>query len=216
MRPWAHVENWFVLQFLLLQYSIYPTQRLNGAKGNIAGMKNNCGVQNAEWTQALNRLRNHFFNRDIEPIRPALRAHCLKLTKDPVRAEDLMQDALVRSLKLCQICGGPINIRAYVLRTATNLWIDELRKQRRARTAANTLTTMTPPPSYEPAEPLFELIAAELPEREFEALMLTAVYGFTSSEAASLLKTSSAAIKMAASRARKKLRTIGSISGLLL
>lgn len=216
MRARAHVENWFVLQFLLLQYSIYPTQRLSGAKGNIATMKNNCGAHNAEWTQALDRLRNHFFDRDIEPIRPTLRAHCLKLTKDPVKAEDLMQDALVRSLKLCQICGSPINIRAYVPRTATNLWIDELRKQRRARTAASNLTTMLPPPSYEPAEPLFELIAAELPEREFEALMLTAVYGFTSGEAAALLETSPAAIKMATSRARKRLRTIERNSGILL
>ncbi|MEM9937214.1 MAG: RNA polymerase sigma factor [Pseudomonadota bacterium] len=204
------------MQFLLLQYSLYPTQRLNGAKGNIAAMKNNCGELSAEWTQALNRLRNHFFDRDIEPIRPALRAHCLKLTKDPAKAEDLMQDALVRSLKLCQICGSPINVRAYVLRTATNLWIDELRKQRRARTAASTLAAMLPPPSYEPAEPLFELIAAELPEREFEALMLTAVYGFTSGEAASLLNTSPAAIKMATSRARKRLRSIESDSGVLL
>lgn len=166
-------------------------------------MKKNCDALHAEWTQALNQLRNHFFRRDIEPIRPALRAHCLKLTKDPAKAEDLMQDALVRSLKLCQICGNPINIRAYVLRTATNLWIDELRKQRRARTAVSTLTTMLPPPSYEPVEPLFELIAAELPAREFEALMLTAVYGFTSGEAASLLNTSPAAVKMATSRARK-------------
>ncbi|MEM9375954.1 MAG: RNA polymerase sigma factor [Pseudomonadota bacterium] len=204
------------MQFLLLQYSIYPTQRLSSAKGNIAAMKKNCGEPDAEWTQALDRLRNHFFDRDIEPIRPALRAHCRKLTKDPAKAEDLMQEALVRSLKLCQICGGPINIQAYVLRTATNLWIDELRKNRRAQAAASTLITMLPPQSYEPEESLFELIAAELPKREFEALVLTAVYGFTSGEAASLLKTSSAAIKIAASRARKRLRTIETDTGMLL
>ena len=126
-----------------------------------------------------------------------------------------MQDALVRSLKLCQICGGPVNIRAYVLRTATNLWIDELRKRRRERTAASTLTTIMPPQSYELAEPLLDLIAVELSEREFEALMLTAVYGFTSIKAASLLNTTPAAVKMATSRARKKLRTVESNSGVL-
>ena len=215
MRPWAHVENWFVLQFIPLQYSIYPTKRLNGAKGNIAAMQKSCSEKSAEWTQALNRLRNHFFDRDIEPVRPALRAHCFKLTRDRAKAEDLMQDALVRSLKLCQICGGPVNIRAYVLRTATNLWIDELRKRRRERTAASTLTTIMPPQSYELAEPLLDLIAVELSEREFEALMLTAVYGFTSIKAASLLNTTPAAVKMATSRARKKLRTVESNSGVL-
>ncbi len=171
-------------------------------------MQKNCGADNAEWTQALNRLRNHFFERDIEPFRSALKAHCLKLTRNPVLADDLMQEALIKSLAICRICGGPDNIRAYVLRTATNLWIDQLRKNQRARAAADSMAVTSAPTRHEPAEPLFELIAAELPQREFQALMLTVVHGYTGSEAAQLLETTPAAIKMATSRARKKLRTI--------
>ncbi|MEM6555449.1 MAG: RNA polymerase sigma factor [Pseudomonadota bacterium] len=176
-------------------------------------MKNNCGPPDADWTRALSRLRNHFFDRDIEPFRPVLKAHCLKLTRNPSLAEDLMQEALIRSLALCRICGGPTNIRAYILRTATNLWIDELRKKQRANRAMETMTVTQPPMTHEPAEPLLELIAAELPPREFEALILTTVYGYTGLEAAQLLKTTPAAVKMASSRARKKLRSIEQRTG---
>lgn len=105
-------------------------------------------------------------------------------------------------------------MRAYVMRTATNLWIDELRKKQRANHALDTITVTLPPMTHEPAEPFFELIAAELPTREFEALMLTSVYGYTGVEAAQLLNTTPAAIKMASSRARKKLRLIDQQTGI--
>ena len=64
-------------------------------------------------------------------------------------------------------------------------------------------------------KPLLELIAEELPPREFEALLLTIVYGYTSSEAAKMLQTTPAAVKMASSRARKKLRNVDGNAELL-
>ena len=178
-------------------------------------MEKSIECANGEWSQALNRLRNHFFNRDIEPHRPALLAYCRSLTRNPALADDLMQEALIRSLAFCQICGGPTNLRAYIFRVATNLWIDELRKKRREKNATEMLAVTHQPSSYEPAEPLLELIAEELPPREFEALLLTIVYGYTSSEAAKMLQTTPAAVKMASSRARKKLRNVDGNAELL-
>ncbi len=168
-------------------------------------MQKNRDVMDAKWAQTLNRLRNHFFGRDVEPIRPLLRRHCLKLTGDAALAEDLMQDTLLRSLDICRICGGPSNPQAYVLRTATNLWIDELRRRKRARAATDMLVS-TVMPAHEPVWPLFEVMAAELPRREYEALILTALHGYSGIEAAELLGTTPGAVKMATSRARKKLR----------
>lgn len=178
-------------------------------------MSTECGPEDEQWIEALQRLRNHFFDRDIEPMRPILKAHCLRLTRDPSRAEDLMQEALARSLSSCQICGCPSNLRAYVLRTATNLWIDQLRTHERAKLIERVLSITQPTTTHEPAEPLFELVASELPKREFEALMLTAVLGYSGEEAADLLQTSAAAIKMARSRGRKRLRNLEQQSGLL-
>lgn len=61
----------------------------------------------------------------------------------------------------------------------------------------------------EASAPLLEWIAAELPARESEALVLTKVYGYSREEAASLLDNPPAAVKMARSRARCRLRKIG-------
>ncbi len=119
-----------------------------------------------------------------------------------------MQDTLLRSLAICRICGGPDNTRAYVLRMATNLWIDELRRKQRSREAAETLAIAAPVALHEPAEPLLDMIAAELPAREYEALILTAVYGYTGAETARLLDTTAGAVKMATSRARRRLRQL--------
>src|ERR1700761_7861026 len=83
------------------------------------------------WDQAIRRLRNHLFTRDIEPLRADLFAYCLRLTGDRAAAEDLQQETLLRGLALCQICGGPDNIKAYLFRCASNLWIDHLRRRRK-------------------------------------------------------------------------------------
>ena len=170
-------------------------------------MKNNFDSKNSQWTRSLNRLRNHFFSRDIEPFKVLLKAHCLKLTRDHHKAEDLYQESLIRSLDLCTICGGPQNIRAYILKTATNLWIDQLRKKKTAEKVKTFLVDERITNFHESTEPLIEYIAAKLPSREFECLILTSVYGYTATEAAELLNTSAAAVKMASSRARKKIKS---------
>src|ERR1700759_2185147 len=88
------------------------------------------------WDRAMRRLRNHLFARDVEPVRAQLLRYCTRLTGDAASGEDLEQETMARSFDaLCRICGGPLNIKAYLFRVATNLWIDRQRKRKREAAA---------------------------------------------------------------------------------
>jgi RNA polymerase sigma-70 factor (ECF subfamily) len=68
----------------------------------------------------------------IAPLRPALHGYCRRLTRNLWDAEDLVQDTLLRAFGHLGLINHPIrNPRAYLLRTATNVWIDELRRRER-------------------------------------------------------------------------------------
>ena len=64
----------------------------------------------------------------LAPIRPALHAYCLRLTHNLWDAEDLVQDTLLRAFGTMGRLHDPVaNPRSYLLRSATNAWIDRLR-----------------------------------------------------------------------------------------
>jgi RNA polymerase sigma-70 factor (ECF subfamily) len=159
-----------------------------------------------QWDEAIQRLRNHLFDRDIEPLRRELLAYCLRLTGTLAEAEDLQQETMLRGLALCQICGGPENTRAYLFRSAANLWVDRMRRRRKeALLPQNLATSAAPPPAGFGAEWL-DFLARTLSPREFEVVVLRDVGGYTGAEAARLLGTTEAAVKMAASRGRRRMR----------
>src|SRR5262245_55125684 len=71
------------------------------------------------------------FVETFEPLRPELYRYCRYLTRNAWDAEDLVQDALARSLvtlgRLFQEIDNP---RAWLFRVASNLWIDRQRRLR--------------------------------------------------------------------------------------
>jgi len=70
-----------------------------------------------------------FFD-EVEPHRADLARYCRRLTGDVWDAEDLAQDALMRAFALLGSVFNPVtNTRAYLLRIATNLWIDAERRR---------------------------------------------------------------------------------------
>src|SRR5690242_259645 len=72
----------------------------------------------------------------IMPFRPDLYRYCRSLVQDPWDAEDLVQDTLLRGFaKLGSTHHRIDNPRGYLVRTATNLWIDAERKRGTERAA---------------------------------------------------------------------------------
>jgi len=160
------------------------------------------------WGEAIHRLRNHLFERDIEPLRDALLGYCLRLTGDLAAAEDLQHETLIRGLALCRICGGPDNTKAYLFRTAANLWIDHLRRRKKeALLSAHTAMAAAPRPPGELGVEWLDFLTHTLPPREFEVFVLREIHGYTGPETARLLGATEAAVKMAVSRARQRIQT---------
>jgi RNA polymerase sigma-70 factor (ECF subfamily) len=93
-------------------------------------MSNLFAVQRAvrrPWRRYIDRLTEH---------RPRLHAYCCRLTGNVWDGEDLVQDTLVRVFSLLGKTNATLeNPRAYLIRTATNLWIDRVRWSAREQAA---------------------------------------------------------------------------------
>src|SRR5260370_21956080 len=78
----------------------------------------------------------HRYIDRLAPLRPALHGYCRRLSGNLWDAEDLVQDTLLRAFRTLGSVHARIeNPRAYLLRTATNLWIDTVRRRGSEATA---------------------------------------------------------------------------------
>jgi len=151
----------------------------------------------------------HRYLDALNPFRPALHAYCHRLTRDVWDAEDLVQDTLLRAFARLGLVHDPVrNPRAYMLRTATNLWIDKLRRREREAAA---LASREEPAQVETSEPgsvrdAGRILMQRLPPQERAVLVLKDVFDLSLEESAEVLETTIGAVKAALHRGRKKLR----------
>src|SRR5215468_2440677 len=90
------------------------------------------------------------FIDDLAPLRPDLFRYCCGLTGNVWDGEDLAQDVLLRVFGSLGKINAPIeNPRAYLVRSATNLWIDRMRRANLER--AHAAAEGAAPPA-EPAD----------------------------------------------------------------
>jgi len=71
------------------------------------------------------------FEADITPHRPRLLQHAQGLTKDTDIAEDLLQEALLRAYERYHLYADGTNVRAWIMRIMTNLYINGYNKAKR-------------------------------------------------------------------------------------
>ncbi len=134
----------------------------------------------------------------------AVYAFCLSLCRDPIWAEDLMQDTFSRATRaMAGYRGG--NPRSWLFAIARSVLIDDVRKRR-------------PEPSEriddgaiidrDLAEvELIKISLATLPDRQRTALLLADEAGLSYAEIAIAIKATSAATKVLIHRARTNFRT---------
>ena len=133
-------------------------------------------------------------------------------------AEDVVQEALVRALKTWPY-GIPDNPSAWLLRTAKNLAIDQLRRETRFREKAASIIgeieNSRPPEVSEPDESeihddqlrlMFTCCHPSLPPEARTALALKTLCGFSPAEIASAFLISEVAVSKRLVRAKQKLR----------
>lgn len=144
----------------------------------------------------------------LQPIRPGLHRYCRRLTGNLWDAEDLVQDTLVCAFATLGMLHQDIeNPRAYVLRTATNQWIDTVR--RRAAEAKALDARPEPEPSAGDPSAVRDAGATllqKLAPQERAALVLKEVFELSLAETAEVLQTTVGAVKAALHRARGRLR----------
>ena len=160
-------------------------------------------------------LRNawHRYVDLLAPLRPALHGYCRRLTGNLWDAEDLVQDTLLRAFATLGSIHHQIrNPRAYLLRTATNLWIDTLRRR---GTEAAALARETPEVTgvaplaggvRDASAALLQLLAPQ----ERAAVVLKEAFELTLEEIAEVLATTPGAVKAALHRGRGRLRELES------
>jgi len=149
-----------------------------------------------------------------EPLRPELFRFALKLTGNAFDAEDLVHDALLRAFGSMAVHYGRVsNMRAYLYRICSNLWIDETRRAWRFTSLeATTLDHQHPAsPAAETATDMrdaADTIFAVLAPRERAAVVLKEACDFSHAEIADLLATTEGAVKTALHRAKRRLKKV--------
>lgn len=153
----------------------------------------------------------HRFVDELAPLRPTLHAYCRRLAGNVWDAEDLVQDALLRAFGQWGVTEPIIrNPRAYLLRIATNVWIDSLRRRGR-EPRANVTPDELAAPSADPggARELRDAgarLLQRLSPQERAAVLLKEGFDMTIDEIAELLATTNGAVKAALHRGRDRLR----------
>jgi RNA polymerase sigma-70 factor (ECF subfamily) len=154
----------------------------------------------------------HRYIDALVPLRPSLYAYCRRLAGDVWDAEDLAQETLLRAFGQWGITQPEIrNPRAYLLRTATNVWVDRRRRQsRETQLSPADLDQLTAENADVSQVSDVRDAGARLLERlspqERAAVVLKEVFDMTLEEIAALLATTTGTVKSALHRGRARLR----------
>ena len=166
-----------------------------------------------EEPEALTKALQTDWHRYVDalvPLRPDLFRYCRRLTGTVWEAEDLVQDTLVRAFARWGVTYPLRNPRSYLLRTATNVWIDLQRRAETQRRAPEGVPEDMPSSDANPANSsdvrdASARLLQRLSPQERAALMLKEVFEMKLDEIAEILATSTGAIKAALHRGRGRL-----------
>lgn len=153
------------------------------------------------------------FLDEIEGCVPALRRYARALTRNPDRADDLVQDCIERALRKQGLFRPTGPLRAWLFTLLLNLYRNSARHQRR-RGDHVPLESLVHEPSTPAAQPgriaLAEMSRAIdlLPDEQREALLLVVLEGLSYAEAANILKIPAGTLMSRLSRARSALRAL--------
>ena len=149
------------------------------------------------------------FRADLLAMTQNLRAFALSLVGDLDRADDLVQDTILRALQKSDRFEHGTNLQAWLFTLMRNQFYSEYRKRKREVEDADgvfaaKLTTLPEQPGrVEFAELRSALM--RLPDEQREAVLLIGAEGFSYEEAAVICGTKVGTIKSRVNRARNRL-----------
>jgi len=146
---------------------------------------------------------------------PAMRDFARSLCHGSDRADDLVQESLLRAIANIELFHPGTNMTAWLFTILRNHFLNEYRRSRREVADADgyLVASMTSQPAQEAHLQLDELehALAQLPDDQREALMLVACAGLSYDEAARRCRCAAGTVKSRVFRARARLAELMSI-----
>jgi RNA polymerase sigma-70 factor (ECF subfamily) len=153
------------------------------------------------------------FNDLLEAQIPRLRRYARALLRDVSRADDLVQDTLVRALGKQHLWEPGTNLRAWLFTLMHNQHVNNARQGRREETAvdfdeisATLIATTDPTASCRLRE--LDRGLARLPEEQREVILLVGLEGVRYDEAAAILNIPIGTVRSRLFRGRESLRKL--------
>jgi RNA polymerase sigma-70 factor, ECF subfamily len=150
------------------------------------------------------------FRELIEAQIPRLRRYALALTRDPDRADDLVQDTVVRALVKEHLWEAGTDLRAWLFTLLHNLRVNDVRRGIREGTAVDIENVRDVVAISDPSasQTLFELDRAmgQIAEEQRQVILLIGLEGMSYEDAAAVVGVPVGTIRSRLSRGRDALR----------
>ena len=154
------------------------------------------------------------FHRLLENEIPRLRRYARALTRDSIRADDLVQDTLLRGLAKAHLWQAGTDIRAWLFTIMHNQNVNIIRQHalREQGTVdvdqvASTLVATTDPTVSRQLSELDRALG-QLPKGQHEVVLLVGLEGMSYDEAAKILRVPIGTVRSRLCRARQALRAL--------
>ena len=153
------------------------------------------------------------FHRLLEQEIPRLRRYARALTRDSNRADDLVQDTIVRGLTKSHLWQPGTDLRAWLFTIMHNQYVNELRRAARQQVAvdvdqvASTLPATTDPTASRQLSELDHALG-HLSKGQRAVVLLVGLEGMSYDEAAKILDVPIGTIRSRLGRAREMLRSL--------
>ena len=143
---------------------------------------------------------------------PGLRAFGMSLAARADRADDLVQETLMKAWKHKESFEAGTNLRAWLYTILRNEFYTQLRKRRReVEDADGAYSSKVATPGEQESHldmADMRIALAQLPEDQREAIILVGALGFSYQEAGEICGAAVGTVKSRVSRAREKLATL--------
>lgn len=157
------------------------------------------------------------FKQDLLGAIPSLRAFAMSLAQNADRADDLVQETLVKAWDKQASFQPGTNLKAWVFTILRNEFYSQMRKRGREVQDSDGIITarLAVHPAQQGSMDLNDFRAAleTLPGDQREAIILIGASGFSYEEAAEICGCAVGTIKSRVSRARSRLQEILGVSG---
>jgi RNA polymerase sigma-70 factor (ECF subfamily) len=155
------------------------------------------------------REREADFRADLLAVTPSLRAFALSLVGDRDRADDLVQDTLLRALQKQDRFEPDTKLQAWLFTILRNLFYSDYRRRKREvedvdGLYAAKLSTLPEQPGCAEFETLRSALA-RLSDEQREAVLLVGAQGYSYEQVAEICGAPLGTIKSRVNRARKRL-----------